>query len=257
MVTQIVTASAQVSGQAIVQNYAPQLYVVLGFSTGRTLLFQSAHAGCGLIGSMLCIGLIDRVGRRPLAYGSMLACTLAVVGCLVSIAIFPVDSLKSDAETAHYIHIGFTWMFNFSYNLGIGSLAWAYPVEVFNTSTRAKGSALSIMVTWMASLIITQGAAKGFEKMTWKYFLPFVVLGLINGLMLFLVMPETKGRTMEEMDPYWTELQETNKYIVVSNKFHKSDMGRRCGRNERENELRRGAVKRLYSEESHQMNEEA
>lgn len=250
MVTQIVTASAQVTGQAIVQNYSPQLYAVLGFSEKRTLLFQAAHAGLGLLGAMLCIALIDRFGRRPLAYGSMFVCAGAVVGCLVSIAVYPVDSLKKNAETGHYIFIGFTWLFYFAYNFGIGSVAWMYPVEVFNTTLRAKGSALAAMITWIASLIITQGASKGFEKMNYKYYIPWVVLGLINGLILFLVMPESKGRSIEEMDLYWAELEDKSKFLVVTSRIHRSEMGRRIGRNERENELKRGSIKRLDSSES-------
>lgn len=129
MIGSIVQASAQVTGQSIIQFYSHPVYQNLGFTVKKTLGFQCAHAGLGLLGSIACFLLIDRVGRRPLAIASMLGCGAAIAGCAGVMDAFPIDSLKSGAKDGHYAYLYLTWVFAFFFSLGIGPISWSYPVE--------------------------------------------------------------------------------------------------------------------------------
>lgn len=115
------------------------------------------------------------------------------------------------------------------------------PCTVFSTPSRSLGSGFILLTSWFANFMITQGASKGFEKLSWKYFLVFLILAALNGVFLLLGMPETRGRTLEEMDAYW-EGDGGRRVVVLGGRV--SGVGRR----EREEELRSGLVRRLQVE---------
>lgn len=56
--------------------------------------------------------------------------------------------------SAGYAFVMMTWIYNFAFSYGIGPLSWAYPVEIMNTATRAKGTALTSMSCWIANFFI-------------------------------------------------------------------------------------------------------
>ena len=135
--------------------------------------------------------------------------------------------------SASYAFVMMTWIFNFFFSAGIGPLSWAYPVEIMNTSIRAKGTAVSSMACWVSNFMIGQVTPKAFAAIGWKYYVVFAICGFTNGLTIWLLFPETKGRTLEEMDDFFDRthwIVPLSKHEVVS-------------KDEREEELRRGMVK--------------
>ncbi len=97
------------------------------------------------------------------------------------------------------------WIFNFFFSAGIGPLSWAVPVEILNTSVRAKGTALTSMSCWVANFMIGQITPKALASVGWKYYILFAVGGFTNALTFWLILPETKGRTLEEMDQFFEQ----------------------------------------------------
>lgn len=74
-----------------------------------------------------------------------------------------------------------------------------------NTAIRAKATALTSMAAWLSNFMIGQVSPTAFENVGWRYYLVFVVCGFTNALTFYLLFPETKGRTLEEMDQYFTD----------------------------------------------------
>lgn len=101
-----------------------------------------------------------------------------------------------------------------------------------NTSIRAKGTALTSISCWLANFMIGQVTPHALDSIGWKYYILFAVGGFTNALTFWLILPETKGRTLEEMDRFF----ENTPWIVA---FH--DMGVVSDK-QREEELRQGIV---------------
>lgn len=92
-----------------------------------------------------------------------------------------------------------------------------------NTAIRAKGTALTSMACWISNFMIGQVSPVAFEQIGWKYFLVFVICGFTNSATMWALFPETKGRTLEEMDHYFANTH----WFVPLAKYENIDAGAR------------------------------
>jgi hypothetical protein len=97
------------TGVSCIQYYSPQIFASIGIDTDTTLGLQSGNSVIALIGEVLCILYIDRLGRRwPLITANALSGLTFVVGTAI-IAIFPAGSNNQNASRAF---VAMTWLFN-------------------------------------------------------------------------------------------------------------------------------------------------
>ncbi|KAG8746688.1 hypothetical protein FRC10_003992 [Ceratobasidium sp. 414] len=146
-------------------------------------------------------------------------------------AIYPADPNNPNGnKSAHYAFVIMTWVFNFAFSAAIGPISWAYPVEIFGSATRARGTAITSMAAWIANFMIAQVTPIAFNHIHWRYYLVFAICGYTNALTVWALFPETKGRKLEEMDDLFKHagwFVPTQNYAVLS-------------ATQRENELRAG-----------------
>lgn len=227
----ILQFSVQMTGVAAIQYYAPEIFGAFGYSNNRIFLLQSINSIIALAGEAACVLFVDKLGRRwPLIICNAMAGACFAVATALQ-AVFPAGSPRFNSH-AGGAFIAMIWIFNFFFSAGIGPLSWAVPVEILNTSVRAKGTALTSMSCWVANFMIGQITPKALASVGWKYYILFAVGGFTNAITFWLILPETKGRTLEEMDQFF----EQTPWIVA---FHNTgDVSNK----EREEELRRGIV---------------
>jgi len=93
------------------------------------------------------------------------------------------------------------------FSIGMGPVAWLVPSEIFPTSIRAKGMSIAtffnrIVATLMASTFLSTANA-----ISWAGF--FLLLACVCGVVfifVFVLLPETKGRSLEDMALYFAEI---------------------------------------------------
>ncbi|KAF7919333.1 uncharacterized protein EAE97_011665 [Botrytis byssoidea] len=118
--------------------------------------------------------LVDKVGRRPLLLFANIGCAIVWIGATVSSSI--------------------------NANTGFTPLQALYPVEVLSFEMRAKGMAFSNFAVSAATLVNQFAYPVALEKIKWKTYLVFVLWCPIQALVIFFFIPETKNRTLEELD---------------------------------------------------------
>lgn len=120
----------------------------IGIDTSTTLGLQTGNSVIALIGQALCIMYIDRFGRRgPLITANALSgLTFVISTCII--AIYPAGSNNQNAARAF---VAMTWLFNLFFSAAIGPLSWAIPVEMFNSATRAKATAITSSASWISN----------------------------------------------------------------------------------------------------------
>ncbi|TFK32900.1 general substrate transporter [Crucibulum laeve] len=188
----ILQFSVQMTGVSAIQYYSTTIFVTMGFTSSRILLFQSINSIIALIGEACCVMWIDHIGRRrPLIVGNVVSGLSFCVGALL-MARWP--------GTVHK-----TWVFNFFFSACIGPLSWAYPAEIFSTRTRAKSTAITSSSSWISNFFIAQVTPIAFGNIGWKYYLVFAICGHTNALFIWSFFPETAGRRLEEMDALFTD----------------------------------------------------
>ncbi|PWN48034.1 general substrate transporter [Violaceomyces palustris] len=230
--------SVQMTGVSCIQYYAPAIFEEIGFDKRMTFLFQSVNSIIALIGEAACVLYIDRLGRRgPLIFSNVISGSTFAVGTAIQ-AKYPASAKNTSAS---YAFVMMTWIFNFFFSAGIGPLGWAYPVEIFNTSIRAKATSITSMSSWISNFLIGQVSPKAFDSLGWKYYILFAIFGFTNAITIWAFFPETKGRTLEEMDEYF----EKTHWIVPL-----SDYKPKLSRDDREEELRRGVLHQGITDET-------
>ncbi len=93
------------------------------------------------------------------------------------------------------------------FSVGMGPVAWLIPAEVFSTVIRAKAMSVATFMNRLTATLVTSTFLTMAETLTYSGF--FVVLGFLNLAMFayfYVLLPETKGRSLEEMSMYFAEI---------------------------------------------------
>ncbi|KAF7159506.1 hypothetical protein CNMCM5623_004844 [Aspergillus felis] len=200
-----VTFFQQFSGINAFIYYAPTLFRSLGQSNEMSLILAGVFNILQLVGVFVCIVTIDKVGRRPLAIIGGFGCAI----CYIIIAIL--SGLYSHNWPAHleagWACVAFAFCFILVFGLSYSPLGWALPSEVFTTSTRSKGVALCTCVNWLANFIVGVATPPMMETQGYRTYIFFTVWCFLAGVWALLLVPETKGKTLEEMDEVFGDLQ--------------------------------------------------
>ncbi|KAL7946926.1 general substrate transporter [Trichoderma barbatum] len=152
---------------------------------------------------------VERLGRRPLLIFAFVGCSLTWVGMSIASSLFAKSGggLNPDGSTsvgtnvaASKASLGLIFIFGSIFSIGITPLQSLYPMEVFSYEMRAKGSALSTLVISAAMLLNQFAWPVALRKITWKTYIIFAIWNMLQAATIYFFIPETKGRTLEELD---------------------------------------------------------
>jgi MFS family permease len=126
---------------------------------------------------------------------------------------------KGDNASAGFAVGGLALYLSF-FSIGMGPGAWLIPSEIFATSIRAKAMSLAtffnrITATLMASTFLSTADAIGWA---W-FFLLLAGVCTIIFFFLFFLLPETKGRPLEEMSVYFAEITGDQSLLMAETKI--------------------------------------
>ncbi len=182
----------QVSGINAIIYYSPRIFEMTGLGSNSSLL---STAGLGLINfsfTLLAMNFIDRIGRRTLMLiGSIgLIFTLA----MVSYSFYAANFNGFAVPVFLFIYIAF---FAFSQ----GAVIWVFISEIFPNQVRAKGQTLGSTTHWVMAAAIAFSFPYLAEKAGGgNTFLFFCIMMCIQLIFVWKVMPETKGKSLEQIE---------------------------------------------------------
>ena len=107
---------------------------------------------------------------------------------------------ESGNSGAAYTTIVFIFVFGVVFSFGWTPLQSMYIVETLTTSTRAKGTAMGNLTSAVASTIIQYASGPAFQNIGYYFYIFFVFWDLFEFVFMFFFFPETKERTLEELD---------------------------------------------------------
>lgn len=181
----------QVSGINAIIYYAPRVFEMAGLGAQSSLL---STVGIGLVNfifTLLAINFIDKVGRRKLMFVGSIGMIVAL--SLVSYAFFSGNIAGMTVTVYLMLFIAF---FAFSQ----GAVIWVFISEIFPNEVRAKGQTLGSLTHWIMAAIITFCFPALTELLGGGYtFLIFAFCMVLQLLYVWKLMPETKGKSLEDM----------------------------------------------------------
>ncbi|CAM1506348.1 Fc.00g059890.m01.CDS01 [Cosmosporella sp. VM-42] len=178
--------------------YAPTLFESLGQSSEMALIMSGIFNILQLVAVAICFVIIDKVGRRPLAIfgGAGGALAWSIMAILVGLYSSKWDS-HSDAGWAA---VAMAFIFIMVYGVSYSPLGWALPSEVFPSATRSKGVALSTATCWICNFIVGVITPPMLENLGFGTYLFYGAWCAIAVVWAWFLVPETKGKTLEQMD---------------------------------------------------------
>ncbi|KAJ6514761.1 general substrate transporter [Mycena vulgaris] len=190
----------QFTGINVSAYFQPTLYAALGLSGSKILMITGINGALGAVVTLIFIYFIlDRVGRKPpLIFGAVgMAISLAVEAA-INAKWGGEDSTNHAAQTAG---VAFIIIFgSLFFSVSFGPVSWVYQSEIFPMRIRAIGTAVCTCANWACNVLISQVSPIGMSRLKYKFYILFVVTNIVNGLVVFFFFPETKGKSLEEMD---------------------------------------------------------
>ena len=126
---------------------------------------------------------------------------LAMSACLVALTALTSQYHVGQSVDLSRLTIAFIFFVGIFHSGGINPLVVAYPVECLHTNTRAKGMALNNFSLNVAEFVNTYGTPIGLKKISWRIYIIYAVWNIVQTVWIYFFFVETRGRTLEELDP--------------------------------------------------------
>lgn len=180
----------QLSGINAILYFAPRIFELTGLEKNAALLQSVGIGVTNLVFTFVGLWLIDKLGRRTLLY----------IGSFGYIASLGLCAWAFQTENFAIVPVGI-FAFIAAHAVGQGAVIWVFISEIFPNRHRAQGQSLGSFTHWIFAALLTLF----FPSMV-EAFAPSTVFGFFCFMMVLqlvwvkLMVPETKGRPLEEIE---------------------------------------------------------
>ncbi|KAM0293765.1 hypothetical protein ACHAO9_001451 [Fusarium lateritium] len=170
--------------------------IVLETNVGLSKDVSSLVAGCIQIAFWLAtfppMFLLDRVGRRPMLL-------LGSVSLFMAMAIFTAGIAVNTSSTSTMALV-FLFIYEISFGMSWNAIPWLYAPEITPLDLRHVGSSIAAFSEWLWTFVIALITPYAIDTAGWKFYLLFCIMILLNIPFTYFFLPETSGKTLEELD---------------------------------------------------------
>jgi len=175
----------------------------LGFGQEDVLAQQVLLAGVNVLFTVLAMFTVDKWGRKPLVISGSL-------GMFFGFALLATTLMTNNVGLLSLIGI---LLFVGSFAMSMGPVVWVMLSEMFPNNMRSVAMSIAVAVQWAANYLVSQSFPVVAESEVntegvWNGSLPyFIFMAFILVIIWFVhkMMPETKGRTLEEIEKVWED----------------------------------------------------
>lgn len=196
----------QITGINVVLYYAPEIFKNLGYGI-ETALLQTVLVGAVNVSfTIIAIWTVDLLGRKPLMIIG--ASGMGVALCVIGLLFF--------LNQSSLIVVIFVLIFIASFAVSLGPVVWIILAEIFPTSIRGRAMSIATVILWISCYIISQTFPM-MDKNPWLVqnfnhgfsFWVYSFFCLVTVLFVIKFLPETKGKSLEEIEAYWLKRDKT------------------------------------------------
>ncbi|KAI9729434.1 MAG: MFS sugar transporter [Cirrosporium novae-zelandiae] len=232
---------SQLSGMNVMMYYI--VYVMQGAGVGSPLLTASIQYILNVVMTLPAIIWLDKWGRRPsLVLGAFgMATFLFIVGALEGSYGQPNPHTDPRMDALTWVLIGHkpvskaiiacSYLFVCTFAITWGPTSWTYPSEIYPSKIRAKAVSLSTASNWIWNCALAFFVPPALSNINWKTYMMFGTFNSAACIHMFLTAPETKGKTLEEMDvvfesgrPAWKGVPKGSRLDEVQKKIEEGGL---------------------------------
>ncbi|KAK9452568.1 general substrate transporter [Dipodascopsis uninucleata] len=192
----------QLTGTVSLTYYAPLLFTTLGLSSTSSSLFATGVYGIvkSVATMIFLLFFIERVGRRlPLILGALAMMTFMAIVAAIDAAQPPVAG-SSSPSSASIAAIVMVYLYCISYAVSWGPLPYTVVSEIYPSRIREYCVSIGVATMWAFNYCISRIVPIAIANIGWRTFLMFSILNAFVAVYSFLVIRETTGISLENMD---------------------------------------------------------
>ncbi|KAL4926359.1 sugar porter family MFS transporter [Aspergillus undulatus] len=188
----------QFSGSQVIQNYQGTFYAAVGFTGKSSLLISGIYGIMGVLGQVIYLFCAaDKWPRtRTLWVGSIFLSVMIAVCMAMSAAYGQEDNRNMSGARAA---IAMIFLYSCGYAVFFNATIWVVPSELFPFFLRSTGMGLAVFSKSVAAIVLSQITPTAMENIDWRYYALFIATNLAAAVVYFVWLPETGGRTLEEI----------------------------------------------------------
>jgi sugar porter (SP) family MFS transporter len=216
-----IQAFQQLTGINAIMYYAPQIFSNAGLTSNSSRLLATGVNGVvNMLATIPAILWIDRWGRKPtlISGGIFMGTAMLIIGSILAKhgTKYYDESLGKhfvhlDNKASSYAVIVFIYVFVASFAYSWGPTGWIYPAEIFPLRIRGKALSVTTACNWLFNFVIGQVVPSLLDSITWGTYIIFGVLCVIMAGAILIFYPETKGKSLEEMNNLFGNVQKPKK----------------------------------------------
>jgi sugar porter (SP) family MFS transporter len=178
----------QFCGINVVFNYTATIFESIGASKDDQLLQTVFIGGVNVLFTLLAMGLVDKIGRKPLM--------LLGAGGLTILYLFISYLLGVKSIFVSWFLLSAIGI----YALTLAPVTWVLISEIFPNKVRGTATSIAVLSLWAAYFILTFTFPVMFSKLQEKTFYVYAVICFIGFIFVYKKIKETKGKSLEELE---------------------------------------------------------
>ena len=189
----------QITGINTVIYYAPKILQAAGFNSASGAILATAGVGVVNVGmTIIAMFLVDRVGRRPLLL-------VGIAGMIVTLGMLGL-SFRISNQSAQLSWIAVICLMGYvaSFAISLGPIFWLMIAEIYPLKIRGLAEGMAATFNWGSNLMVSLTFLTLLEKVgASSTFLFYAFASMASWFFAYYLVPETKGRTLEEIEAFW------------------------------------------------------
>ena len=192
----------QAIGINAVLYFAPRIFEAMGVS--NNMLFTVIMGVINISFTLVAVFTVEKLGRKPLLITGSLGMAVGALGVALS------NVMTLPAFIAPLSIMVYSACFMFSW----GPICWVYISELFPNTIRSQATAIAVAFQWIFNFIVSStfvpmyNMKLGAMGENFGHFFAYALYGvicIIAAVFVWRLVPETKGKTLEDMTALWRE----------------------------------------------------
>lgn len=193
----ILSVFSQITGINVIMYYAPEIFKSAGDSTDSALLQTILVGAINVLMTLVAIKYVDRLGRRRLLL-------IGSAGMAVCLAFVGYAFYSGNAQG--YWVLGGILLYISFFAVSLGPLTFVVVSEIFPTNIRGRAMSVALFFLWLSVYVVSQTFPMLLESIGSAFtFWIYMMMSVLAFLFIYKFVPETKGKTLEEIEKYWLE----------------------------------------------------
>ena len=182
----------QAIGINAVLYYAPRIYEAMGFDNPMKLTVFNGVLNLGF--TCVAIFTVEKLGRKPLLIAGSLGMALGAIGVAFTFGVAELKLLCMISIMLYSVSFMYSW----------GPICWVLIAEVFPNTIRGAAVAIAVAFQWIFNWIVSTSFVPMANSMGYMFtYSLYGVVCILAAIFVWRLVPETKGKTLEDMSRLW------------------------------------------------------